>query len=179
MAKDEMDGMVRIEWLKSRARVNRSWEDIRLLREEKRRTQLSFNHSAAAWDGRTSGWAGLDDTALIEGITAYGHRQANVYRTLAAHCEDVWSRVVKAKKARVKDRIDLKEDGDGDGEEEEEEEGIKGSNEGLDPLGEGAEVHSDAVMRDVGVEGDVRVAGDVGAPTSSDSLTPPSPKLVS
>ena len=109
MAKDEMNGMVRIEWLKSRARVNRSFEDVRLLREEKRRTLASFNHEATTWDGRTSGWAGLDDACLLEGVSAHAHRQANIYRTLATHCNNVWSTLVKAKKARVRDRIELKE----------------------------------------------------------------------
>ena len=161
MAKDEMDGMVRIEWLKSRARVNCSWEDVWLLREEKRRTLQSFNHTATIWDGRTSGWAGMDDDALTEGIAAYGRQQASVYRALAKNCEDVWQRVVKAKKARVKDRIDLKEDVE-DVEEEEEEEEERGRN------------VEDRVSQQGGVSVD-HVPGDGDAPQGGDSPMPPSP----
>lgn len=106
------------------------------LREEKRRTLLSFRHEVTAWQGRTSGWAGLDDTALLEGISAYGQRQADNYETLAANCEVVWSKVIKAKKARVKDRIDLKEDGEQDEEQEQEEQELE-AQEAVEGEGEG------------------------------------------
>ena len=157
MAKDEMDGMVRVEWLKSRARVHRAQEDLVLLQAEKERVLLSFRKDATDWDGRTSGWAGLEDPLLLEGITAHGNRQAEVYRTLAAHCELTWSKPVKAKKARIKDRIDLKEH---EVEVEDEEEPVDGA--AQDPLGEAVPVISST-------------ARDLDATSSTQSVSPAAP----
>lgn len=163
MAKDEMDGMVRVEWLKSRARVNRAQEDVILLGVEKERVLMSFNKEAAEWDCRTSGWAGLEDEHLLEGIAAHGHRQAETYRTLAAHCESTWSKPVKAKKARIKDRIDLKED---EAEVEEEEERAEGN--GLDLLGEGVTTNGvqSADMPSMSARGETAAAPTSTAPAT-------------
>ncbi|KIY60951.1 hypothetical protein CYLTODRAFT_384870, partial [Cylindrobasidium torrendii FP15055 ss-10] len=47
---DEMDGLIRIEWLKSRARLARAREHVQMLRDSRERTLLSLEYEAKMWE---------------------------------------------------------------------------------------------------------------------------------
>ncbi|KAF8988610.1 hypothetical protein BDZ89DRAFT_932760, partial [Hymenopellis radicata] len=88
---EQVDGTVRVEWLKSRARVNRRREEVALLGVEKERVLLSFEYEACEWEKRVVPWEGLDE-ADIEGLRALAGRQAHVYRSLARNAQLIWSK---------------------------------------------------------------------------------------
>ncbi|KIY62549.1 hypothetical protein CYLTODRAFT_458896 [Cylindrobasidium torrendii FP15055 ss-10] len=114
---DEMDGVLRIEWLKSRARLERSREQVQLLKDSRERTLLSLEYEANEWLGRASGWASASPD-LAEGISAYCHAQALGRRRLAATFTALWATKAFHGHPRVADRIDLEEDMVSDSEDE-------------------------------------------------------------
>ncbi|KIY64699.1 hypothetical protein CYLTODRAFT_456982 [Cylindrobasidium torrendii FP15055 ss-10] len=116
---DELNGVIRVEWLKCRARVARASEEMELLRDERARTLASLEYEAKEWDQRMSGWSGIDP-ALADGIAAYSAKQAYGRRRLADHFKAMWMVDAPAKAARVLDRIDVEEPDLTDDENEEE-----------------------------------------------------------
>ncbi|KIY62059.1 hypothetical protein CYLTODRAFT_362054, partial [Cylindrobasidium torrendii FP15055 ss-10] len=114
---DEMDGVLHIEWLKSRARVERSREQVQLLKDGRERTLLSFEYESKEWLGRASGWDGITQE-LAEGISGYCHAQAAGRRRLAASFSTLWTTKAFHGHPRVADRIDLEEDIVSDSEDE-------------------------------------------------------------
>ncbi|KAJ7429163.1 hypothetical protein B0H11DRAFT_1702421 [Mycena galericulata] len=82
------------EWSKAYARTRRWREQVRLLREEYRRVLVSYEHEASLWDDRVRFLeirTTREDIVWAEGATAYGLRQAAMYRLLAARGQETWT----------------------------------------------------------------------------------------
>lgn len=116
--KDEMDGLIRVEWMKSWARCERSREHIVMLKDSRERTLLSLEYEAKEWLGRRDGWSGASPE-LAEGIAAYCHFQANGRHRLADKFTRLWATKAFHGHPRIADRIDLEEEADSDSDEEE------------------------------------------------------------
>ncbi|KIY62020.1 hypothetical protein CYLTODRAFT_333585, partial [Cylindrobasidium torrendii FP15055 ss-10] len=86
---DEMNNLVRVEYLKSRARVARLYEEMTLLQDERARTLLTLEYEAKQWEDRASGWEGTT-AELASGIAAYSSKQAAGRRRLATHFKTLW-----------------------------------------------------------------------------------------
>lgn len=112
------DDILRAEWSRSRARVRRCIEEVKLIREEMRRTTEFLNWKADQWESRLDGREDLDEE-MKEGIRAYATGQAALQRTLSSSFEDMF----KTPLADVDDlleQIDSAIDGsDDEGDEEE------------------------------------------------------------
>ncbi|KAL1749892.1 hypothetical protein FB107DRAFT_280174 [Schizophyllum commune] len=80
---------VRVEWCKAFARLRRWQEQILLLREEMRRTEVSLKHRASLWGQRASSEA--RDGALGEGARAYALSQQRAYNQLRDHFCKLWN----------------------------------------------------------------------------------------
>lgn len=110
---DELNGLLRVEWLKSRARVARSLENMLLIRDERERTLASLRYDATRWEERASGWAGMTPEHA-EGVAAYAIRQADGLRRLAAHFHSMWMLPSPKRRVCVMDHIEVEETGEGD-----------------------------------------------------------------
>ncbi|KIK93425.1 hypothetical protein PAXRUDRAFT_145122, partial [Paxillus rubicundulus Ve08.2h10] len=83
-AKDDSDragslDTMRIEWCKARARVHRWQEEVKLLREEMRRTEAFLEWQADWWDNRTKPEnITTSDKQTAESLVAYAKRQASL-----------------------------------------------------------------------------------------------------
>lgn len=82
---------VRVEWLKARARAQRWEEEVRLLREEMRRTLASFSWQAKWWD--TKALYDVPDIVLAEGLHAYALEHADMFRALEVVFQARWTAV--------------------------------------------------------------------------------------
>lgn len=80
---------IRVEWCKARARAMRWSEEIILLQEEMRRVLAYHAWHARWWDSQSFRWSGLSEEQT-EGLAAYAHRQAKVYRDMRSVCERAW-----------------------------------------------------------------------------------------
>jgi hypothetical protein len=87
---DETDDILRSEWAKSRARVNRSTEEVLLLKEEMRRTLEFLEWKANWWMERTSRRTGLSKE-LAEGLHVYAASQASLQRALLQEFRTLWT----------------------------------------------------------------------------------------
>ncbi|OSC99710.1 hypothetical protein PYCCODRAFT_1372594 [Trametes coccinea BRFM310] len=76
--KDAHVESLRIEWLKARARAFRWGEELKLLPEEMRRVLASLKHEEQSWQRLASDRREDVDSALQEGLTAYGLEQASI-----------------------------------------------------------------------------------------------------
>ncbi|KIY68994.1 hypothetical protein CYLTODRAFT_350404, partial [Cylindrobasidium torrendii FP15055 ss-10] len=114
---DEMDNLVRVEYLKSRARVARLFEEVGLLQDERERTLLTLEYEAKQWEGRGIGWAGASPE-LQSGIAAYSSKQAAGRRGLAAFFKALWHTKASTKGERAQDRIEVVEPAESDSEAE-------------------------------------------------------------
>ncbi|KAJ8480768.1 hypothetical protein ONZ45_g15534 [Pleurotus djamor] len=84
---------LRIEWAKSRARSLRWTEELLLLKEEMRRVRVSLRFRADLWRDRAKPWKTQpSDPILVQGISAYAMRQADLYDRLLAHFTALWER---------------------------------------------------------------------------------------
>lgn len=114
---DEMNGLIRVEWQKSRARLARASEEMMLLRDERERTLVSLEYDAKRWEERASGWKGMTPE-VADGVSAYAAKQASGRRRLADHFKGKWMHTAPVKKARFLDRIEVEEPEDSDSETE-------------------------------------------------------------
>lgn len=80
---------IRVEWCKARARAMRWSEEIILLQEEMRRVLAYHAWHARWWDDQSFRCVGLSEEQT-EGLAAYAHRQAKVYRGMRLVCETAW-----------------------------------------------------------------------------------------
>jgi hypothetical protein len=80
---------LRIEWCRARARAMRWSEEVQLLQEEMRRVLAFFSWKADWWASQL-GLRGSIEEGLSEGLDAYTHRQADIWRTLHLHCAHLW-----------------------------------------------------------------------------------------
>ncbi|KAK0439646.1 hypothetical protein EV421DRAFT_1737806 [Armillaria borealis] len=94
---EEVNSVVHVEWLKSRARVHRWHEEFRMVNAEMECTLISLEHCVREWEGiRDTGNSLVgemeEDAALREGRRAYAESQAATYRALAASFKSQWAR---------------------------------------------------------------------------------------
>lgn len=87
--------MLRVEWVKSRARVLRWSEEVLLLKEEMRRVLVYLEYKAKWWEERAVPWDGLD-SETTEGVRAYALRQASIQRALSEHFARMWAAPLEA-----------------------------------------------------------------------------------
>lgn len=83
------DDILRAEWAKSRARANRSCEEVNLLREEMQRTVKFLKWRLQWWKDKPTSWPGVPEE-VSEGIQAYAMEQADIQQDLAASFKLVW-----------------------------------------------------------------------------------------
>ncbi|KAL0562728.1 hypothetical protein V5O48_019353, partial [Marasmius crinis-equi] len=81
--------ILRAEWCKSRARLERAEEEVKLVKEEMRRTLEYLDWSATEWEKPTSD-EGAADSTLREGMEAYRKCQARTQRELRSAFRDSW-----------------------------------------------------------------------------------------
>ncbi|PPQ97624.1 hypothetical protein CVT26_002547 [Gymnopilus dilepis] len=112
----KVDKILRAEWCRSRARVNRATEEVQLLREEMRRVLAFLEWRANWWRGRSA--ARSDVSAdLAEGLRAYCASQADHQLTLKASFQTIWrAPLLDHDSTDSDDDSDEDEDSDGDGE---------------------------------------------------------------
>ncbi|KAF9549677.1 hypothetical protein CPC08DRAFT_769036 [Agrocybe pediades] len=95
---------MRIEWCKSKARLDRWVEEVALLKEEKRRILAFFEYRAKQWDALASDTTSGDpvpwmlpgvryDPVAISGRHAYAREQADQFRRMHGHFLTVWQNV--------------------------------------------------------------------------------------
>ena len=107
MSQDDVDGQLRVEWLKSRARVMRYREEIVMVTDERAFTLASLEHEACKWETELCREREDLDVAGQEGISALAKRQAAIRRNLANQFKHTWSTAPRLRKMRVPDRSDL------------------------------------------------------------------------
>ena len=83
------DDILRVEWSKSRARVNRASEEVLRLKEEMRRVLETLHYEEDEWISRKSLQPDIPKD-LVEGVGALCIHQASIKRTLAAHFRELW-----------------------------------------------------------------------------------------
>ncbi|KAF6741396.1 hypothetical protein DFP72DRAFT_1115848 [Ephemerocybe angulata] len=86
---DELDESLRVEWLKSRARLRRWEEEYLLVQEEMRRTIAYLDWEASLWSTRASA-APFKGPDVAHGIAAYAAKRASLSRALRTKFSDSW-----------------------------------------------------------------------------------------
>ncbi|KAJ7711916.1 hypothetical protein B0H14DRAFT_3638925 [Mycena olivaceomarginata] len=86
--------LLRLEWCKAYARAKRYSEDVRLLREEMRRTVAFGYTSAALWDELAEGELPDSDPELTEGRRAYAAEHADTERKTCRRLEEKWAGIL-------------------------------------------------------------------------------------
>ncbi|PPQ76569.1 hypothetical protein CVT24_010515 [Panaeolus cyanescens] len=87
---DDGDGILSVEWSKSRARSNRAKEEVRLLREEMRRCLATLEWKAMHWMGLIGKRTENTNKALNEGLKAYALKQHALYIALRDSFKEQW-----------------------------------------------------------------------------------------
>jgi len=85
----EFNESMRVEWAKSRARMMRWGEEYQLIQEEMRRVVTYFEFKALEWEE----WAKLrmqGNPSILNGVSAYAHKQAYILREMAERCAEDW-----------------------------------------------------------------------------------------
>lgn len=99
---------IKIEWLKSKERVNRWSEEVLLIPEEMRRVEASLEEQADWWRAQEGNWT--DDELLAAGLRAYTLRQADILDQLNAHFTSLWERGAKTEGVELNDKEDADEE---------------------------------------------------------------------
>lgn len=89
--KDDM----RVDWVKSRARIMRWKEEVLLIQEEMRRVIVWFEWKACWWEGQGTLRTDASEEVL-GGIRAYAYKQAAIIRRMATLCVWEWTAVLKS-----------------------------------------------------------------------------------
>ena len=79
-----------LEWSKSYARNQRWQEEVKLLKEEMRRTLEFLKWKSSLWSAKASGSGSPSSFALREGLSAYACRQAAIFTSLRSHFLLLW-----------------------------------------------------------------------------------------
>ncbi|KAL0568496.1 hypothetical protein V5O48_013487 [Marasmius crinis-equi] len=82
--------VLRSEWCRSRARMKRAEEEVKLVKEEMRRTLDYLAWSASEWEKATVDEEFADST-LREGMVAYRHSAGRVQSTLRSSFSESWT----------------------------------------------------------------------------------------
>lgn len=81
---------LRVEFLRNRARCHRFAEEVRLIKEEQRRTLVSLDKAALDWDVRVSSQHQLGHPVIQEGLACYAAKQADIRRSLMESFWAIW-----------------------------------------------------------------------------------------
>ncbi|PPQ86897.1 hypothetical protein CVT25_012538 [Psilocybe cyanescens] len=84
-SEDDQDDILRVEWVKSRARAIQAKEEVMLVKEEMWRTLAFLDWKANWWCDCQFSRAATEPKALLEGTSAYALSQANIQNLLAKH----------------------------------------------------------------------------------------------
>ncbi|PPQ73936.1 hypothetical protein CVT26_006557 [Gymnopilus dilepis] len=109
-AKD--DNLLRAEWARSRARVNRATEEVELIREEMRRVSEYVKWKATWWRLRQRARL-VQDVVLAEGLSSYCLDQASRQEALCTSFQEIWKTPLAdlLPAAGEADKHDFEEDG--------------------------------------------------------------------
>ncbi|KAH8103711.1 hypothetical protein DFH11DRAFT_1768670 [Phellopilus nigrolimitatus] len=88
----ELHESLRFEWAKSLARAERWEEEVKLVKEEMRRTLAFFEYQARWWRTESARRQGLS-TDISSGLRAYAEKQAFIYEAQAADFASLWLQV--------------------------------------------------------------------------------------
>lgn len=94
MESDPFNATVRIEWAKTKARAERWQEELNLLREEMRRAIVDMEWRAHQWTNRANARPNVSPD-ILQGLTAYAHKQADIQTNFAAGFCKKWIPVLK------------------------------------------------------------------------------------
>jgi len=86
---DSGDDILRAEWCRSRARVNRATEEVRRLHEEMRRTLAFLSHQGELWERRKDDCV-VDSPSLREGLKGYAAKQSSLQTLLSDNFTQRW-----------------------------------------------------------------------------------------
>lgn len=128
------DDILRAEWARSRARVERAKEEVMMVKEEMGRTLRFLGWKERWWEGQRTGRANISKE-LSEGLEAYAIGQARVHRQLASKFKEVWKSPL-TEGGTVEDE----DSDDEDGGEDEGDESDGDDDEGVDVEEEGGDV---------------------------------------
>lgn len=126
-SEDVLDDSLRVEWSKTKARMERWEEEVLLIQEEMRRVVEYLMWKADWWRGQT-GRRSVGDTDILHGVAAYAHKQAAISSALAVSCVRRWTLTLRKNdllpgiwEQYVNPSIVVTDDidGDGDGDEDE------------------------------------------------------------
>lgn len=90
---------LKIEWCKLRARAIRWEEEVELLQEEMRRTEVFFKWKSKWWLNRRAGVETDEETK--EGLRAYAASQSHVWQSLRSRCWSSWASMAQLFKATL------------------------------------------------------------------------------
>ena len=97
----ELADSMRVHWAKCQARAERYEEEVALTLEEMGRTLLYFKWKQSWWLSLESERAKSTSPPPVDvqrGLSAYAHRQANIYKTLIASFVSRWRKTLRALK---------------------------------------------------------------------------------
>ncbi|KAF7783272.1 hypothetical protein Agabi119p4_2648 [Agaricus bisporus var. burnettii] len=89
---EKVQDVLRIQWLRARARVDRWSEEIKLLLEEMRRVKMFLESEAAGW-GKCCSLRSDINPELKEGLVAYATHQAHIRLELQGRFSSKWANV--------------------------------------------------------------------------------------
>jgi hypothetical protein len=84
---------LRIQWCRTRARAMRWSEEVLLVQEEMRRVLEYMSWFANWWTSHATVPSMAHDPYLMEGLTAYAAKQADLRLSLRNHFEMLWKDV--------------------------------------------------------------------------------------
>lgn len=95
----ELQGIMRAEWCRAKARVQRFEEEVELTVEEMRRTLQFFRWTADRWEkrGRARDCEPMLEGATMAGIKAYAAYQASIYRRMVSVFLQDWYECLERK----------------------------------------------------------------------------------
>lgn len=85
----QLDDSMRVEWVKSKARLSRWEEEVQLVEEEMRRVVEYLKWKAGWWRNQRD-WGVQGDSTVRLGISAYAEKQAALLTQLATSCAEAW-----------------------------------------------------------------------------------------
>ncbi|KAL0577484.1 hypothetical protein V5O48_004508 [Marasmius crinis-equi] len=115
---DDNNELLRAEWCRSRARARRAEEEVKLVREEMRRTLAYLGWAADKWESMIGGDGPPEEKGIAEGRVAYAVEQAAMQRALRDKFEGIWT----ANAAKAVDEVGENENKEIKNEESEEDE---------------------------------------------------------
>jgi hypothetical protein len=92
---DPFNATVRVEWAKTKARAERWQEEVLLLKEEMRRAIVDMEWRAQQWMDRAHARPNVSPD-LLQGLTAYAYKQADIQISLAAGYAKKWVPILKS-----------------------------------------------------------------------------------